>query len=75
MSSGQSGTGSSVGAQANKNWEDDGGSSKKKFKFVHVIIVSIVFLYLGSYLAKLPIAAPAETTISDASTAEATLTD
>ena len=37
------------------NWADDAGSSGKKFKFIHVILVSIIFLLLGSYLAKLPI--------------------
>jgi len=38
-------------------WEDDGTSSGKKFKFIHIIVVSIIFLLLGSYLAKVPIAA------------------
>ena len=35
------------------NWADDNPSSGKKFKFIHVILVSIVFLCLGSYLAKM----------------------
>ena len=39
------------------NWADDAGSSGKNFKFIHVIIVSIVFLLLGSYLAKMPMGA------------------
>lgn len=47
----------SSGVQANMAWEDDGTSSGKKFKFIHIIVVSIIFLLLGSYLAKVPIAA------------------
>mmetsp|Transcript_22260 Transcript_22260/g.29810 ORF Transcript_22260/g.29810 Transcript_22260/m.29810 type:complete len:94 (+) Transcript_22260:782-1063(+) len=43
------------GAQANQAWEDNPASSGKKFKFIHVIAVSIVFLLLGSYLAKVPL--------------------
>ena len=35
------------------NWGDDNPSSGKKFKFIHVILVAIVFLCLGSYLAKM----------------------
>ena len=46
-----------TGVNANKNWADDSASSAKGFKFIHVIVVSIVFLLLGSYLAKVPIAA------------------
>ena len=38
------------GAPAAINWADDSGSSGK-FKFIHVIVVSIIFLLLGSYLA------------------------
>ena len=53
MSSSQTVSG---GAPAAINWAEDAGSSGKKFKFIHVIIVSILFLLLGSYLAKLPIA-------------------
>ena len=49
-SSSQVGGGSPVAV----TWADDTGSSGKKFKFIHVIIVSILFLLLGSYLAKLP---------------------
>ena len=47
-----------TGALANKNWEDNNASSGKKFKFIHLVVVSIVFLLLGSYLAKvdLPVA-------------------
>ena len=62
MSSSQTVSG---GAPAAINWAEDAGSSGKKFKFIHVIIVSILFLLLGSYLAKLPIvdvAAPAGST-------------
>ena len=48
-------------------WEDDGTSSGKKFKFIHIIVVSIIFLLLGSYLAKVPIAAaPTPETPTDA---------
>ena len=48
-------------------WEDDGNSSGKKFKFIHIIVVSIIFLLLGSYLAKVPIAAaPAAEAPADA---------
>ena len=43
------------------NWADDNPSSGKKFKFIHVIIVSIVFLCLGSYLAKMNPATSPET--------------
>ena len=47
-------------AQASLNWEEGSkASSGGKFKFIHLIAVSIVFLYLGSYLAKLPAATPA----------------
>ena len=48
------------GAPQAIDWSDDSGSSGSKFKFIHVVIVSIIFLLLGSYLAKLPIGAPAE---------------
>ena len=41
------------------NWGDDNPSSGKKFKFIHVILVAIVFLCLGSYLAKMNPTAPA----------------
>lgn len=37
------------------NWEDNSASSGGKFKFIHLIIMSIVFLLLGSYLAKVPL--------------------
>ena len=40
-------------------WEDDGSASGKKFKFIHIIVVSIIFLLLGSYLGKAPL--PIET--------------
>jgi hypothetical protein len=49
----------SAGSQANMAWEDDGSASGKKFKFIHIIVVSIIFLLLGSYLAKVPL--PIET--------------
>ena len=65
MSSSQTVSG---GAPAAVNWAEDAGSSGKKFKFIHVIIVSILFLLLGSYLAKLPIvdaAAPAGGSITE----------
>ena len=46
------------------NWGDDNPSSGKKFKFIHVILVAIVFLCLGSYLAKMnPAPAPEVATI------------
>ena len=46
------------------NWGDDNPSSGKKFKFIHVILVSIVFLCLGSYLAKMsPATTPEVATI------------
>ena len=57
--------GSTPGTTANVNWEDSQGSSGKKFKFIHVIVVSIVFLLLGSYLAKLPIAVSTDQASSD----------
>ena len=66
MSSSQTVSG---GAPAAINWAEDAGSSGKKFKFIHVIIVSILFLLLGSYLAKLPIvdaAAPTGSTNEEA---------
>ena len=44
----------SAAAQANSNWEDKNASSGKKIKFIHVIICSILFLLLGSYLAYTP---------------------
>ena len=51
-------TGGGQGSQAVANWADDNVSSGgKKFKFLHVIVVSILFLLLGSFLAKMPIAA------------------
>jgi hypothetical protein len=50
------------GSQANSNWEDNATSSGAKFKFIHLIAVSIVFLLLGSYLAKVPISKGPETT-------------
>ena len=46
-------------------WDDAQVSSGKKFKFIHLIIVSIVFLLLGSYLAKVP--SPQVLQTSDAS--------
>ena len=49
------------GSQANLNWEENGPSSGAKFKFIHLIFVSIVFLLLGSYLAKLPLSTGPET--------------
>ena len=36
------------------DWTDDVASSGKKFKFFHLIIVSILFLFLGRYLAQIP---------------------
>ena len=60
-----------VGAPAALNWADDAGSSGKKFKFIHVIIVSIVFLLLGSYLAKLPIGTVSVDTMASSTVDEA----
>ena len=53
------------GALANKNWEDGTASSGKKFKFIHLIVVSIVFLLLGSYLAKVPMPATPDKPVTD----------
>ena len=51
-------TGGGQGSQAVANWADDNVSSGgKKFKFMHVIVISILFLLLGSFLATMPIAA------------------
>lgn len=52
------GVASATAGGSQVNWEDNSASSKGKFKFIHLIIVSIVFLLLGSYLAKVPIASP-----------------
>ncbi len=60
----------SSGLSANKNWEDDQSSSAKGFKFIHVIVVSIVFLLLGSYLAQVPM--PVDPTVAEANV-EATI--
>ena len=45
MSSSQTVSG---GAPAAINWAEDAGSSGKKFKFIHVIIVSILFLLISA---------------------------
>ena len=57
QSSASSGTASGTPAGGQVNWEDNSASSGGKFKFIHLIIVSIVFLLLGSYLAKVPLSA------------------
>jgi len=45
----------SKSADVNNSWQDDGTGSGKKFKFVHIIVVSIIFMLLGSFLAKAPV--------------------
>ena len=69
--SGGSGSGTlTTGANANKNWEEDCTAAAKGFKFIHVIVVSIIFLLLGSYLAKVEVNAatdPATAATIDAS--------
>ena len=55
-----------TGNNAQMAWEDNGSSSGKKFKFIHIILVAIVFLLLGNYLAKVPMPArPASTVTSE----------
>ena len=44
-----------AGANPGFKWEDGAKSSGGKFKFIHLIVVSILFLLLGAYLAKIPV--------------------
>jgi len=60
-------------ALANQTWEDNAASSGKKFKFIHVILVSILFLFLGSYLAKVPL--PTDPAQTDATAATGSPTE
>ena len=55
---------------APSDWTDDVASAGKKFKFFHLIIISILFLFLGRYLAQIPTFETPEEVAVDVGSAE-----